>query len=465
MSSFSIITTALTSLQAHFQAMDTAGHNVANVNTPGFRRQEAILSSRSPYPPPGTAEGTMGGLVGTGVEVSMVRRAQDGYLGLHLRTTAGQLGQWSTLNNALKEIEAIVAPSGGENLGMLLDRFWDTWQTLSTRPDDLSARVQVRAEGVALAAAFGDLSQKLQSQAAQLNLVIKGSVDEINRLAQETADLNRQIAVATAEGKQPNDLLDQRDTLLTRLSELTGATLIAPENALPILNLGGRSLVQGQVAFALTTVEGASGNLEVHWQEDGALAQVSGGELAGQLQVQQQLIPQYLGELDTIASTLVAEVNSLHQAGFGLDGTTGVNFFTPGSTAANMSVDDALLADVRAIAAAAAGDSPGDGSVALSIAGLRNSSVMPGGESLGLAWRNLLGQVGTDTQVSGENAQAAQLLNDQLLMQQQSLAGVSLDEEMAQMIQFQHAYDAAARVLTTADEMLSTIIERMAPPV
>ncbi len=445
--------------------MNTAGHNVANVNTPGFRRQEAILSSTRPYPPPGTAETILGGMVGTGVQVSLIRRAQDGYLGLHLRTTAGQVGQWDTTYNALREIEGIVAPAPGEDLGTVLDQFWDAWQTLSTRPDDLSARVQVRSQATALAAGFRDIVQKLQWQASNLDIAIAGSVEEINRLSQQTAELNRQIAVALAEGRQPNDLLDQRDSLLLRLSELTGATLISPENAQPILNLGGKPLVQGELAFALTTVQGATGHLEVRWEDDGTAAQITAGELAGQLYIQEQAIPQYMSQLDAIVTTLVSEVNALHQTGFGLDGTTGIDFFTAGSTAANLTVDAAVLADARVIAAAAAAGSPGDGSVALSIAGLRNEPVMPGGESLGLAWRSLLGQVGADVKTAGDSANAAHLLNEQVLVQQQSLAGVSLDEEMANMIQYQHAYDAAARVLTTADEMILTIIERMAPPI
>jgi flagellar hook-associated protein 1 FlgK len=465
MSTFSIITTALSSLQAHFQAMNTAGHNVANVNTPGFRRQEAIFSSRSPYPPPGVAETTLGGLVGTGVEVSHIRRAQDGYLGIHLRTTAGQLGQWDTMYTALREIEAIIAPTPGGDLGTLMDRFWDAWQTLSTRPEDLSARMQVRSEGISLAAGFRDLVQKLNWQAANLDVAISGSVEEINRLAEQTAELNRRIAVAIAEGKQPNDLLDQRDTLLMRLSRLTGATLISPENAQPILNLGGRPLVQGEIAFRLSTTQGASGHLEVMWEGDGAQAAVSTGELGAQLQMQQQIIPQYLAQLDTIASTLASEVNALHQTGFGMDDTTGLDFFTAGSTAGNISVDAAILGDIRMIAAASAAASPGDGSLALSIAGLRSQPVLAGGDSLGTAWRSLIGRIGSETQAAQDSAKAAQLLHDQLNLQQQSLAGVSLDEEMANMIQYQHAYDAAARVLTTADEMIATIIERMAAPI
>ena len=462
MSTFSGIITALSSLQAQLLAMDTAGHNIANVNTPGFRRQEVMLSARSPFPPPGSAEGPMLGLVGTGVEVYGIRRAQDGYLGLHMRTAAGQSGQWRAAHDSLSEIEAIVAPQGGSDLGTIMDRFWDAWQTLSTRPDDLSARTQVRAEGVALSAGFRDLTERLHVQSSNLEVAIVGSVEEVNRLAHQVAGLNRNISVALAEGKQPNDLMDQREALLMRLSELSGANVVSSESSQLIVNLNGRPLVQGDLVFELEAVRGATGNLELHWQNDGATAQVSTGILAGQIQTVQQTIPQYLNQLDDIASTMVAEMNTRHRVGFGLDGTTGVDFFTPGATAGNLSVDNAILGDIRMIASAGADDSPGDGSVALAIAGLREEAVMGGGESLGTAWRSLLGQVAADVQVAEYNSNAAQLLSDQLLTQQQSMAGVSLDEEMAQMIQYQHAYDAAARVLSTIDEMIGTIIDQMA---
>jgi len=127
-------------------------------------------------------------------------------------------------------------------------------------------------------------------------------------------------------------------------------------------------------------------------------------------------------------------------------------------------VDGEILNDVRKIATASASDQPGDGSVALTIAGLKNQALMAGGATVGEAWSSLLGEVGSDTQSAKSNMTSAESRYNQLLTQQQSIAGVSLDEELANMVQYQHAYDAAARMMTTADAMLDTIINRMAAP-
>ena len=441
--------------------MDTAGHNVANVNTLGYRRQEVRFSARGPYPLAGSAAGTMGGLCGIGVQVDSIRRAQDEFLNLHFNTTGGELSRWTSTQNALKEIESIMAPGPGLDLGATMDKFWDAWQSLSTNPEDLSARSDLRADGLAVASSFRNLVQRLRWSASNIDSTIENTVEEINRATSQIAGLNRDISLALGESRQPNDLLDQRDVLFQRIAEITGATLITPAGGQPILNLNGKALVQGNLALELKAEPGASGYLEIKWADDDTPVVLQSGELAGKFQVRDQMIPQYLSQLDDMASTLVSQVNTLHEQGFGLDNQTDLNFFTPGTSAADITVDDAILDDVRAIASASAADSPGDGSMALAIAALRTEPVMAGGISINQSWQYLYGSVGNDVKVAEDHIYSAQLIHDQLASRQQSISGVSLDEEMAQMIQYQHAYDAAARVLTVADEMLGTIIEQM----
>jgi flagellar hook-associated protein 1 FlgK len=461
MSTFTGIITALSSLQAHMQAMDTAGHNVANVNTLGYRRQEVRFSARGAYPSAGSAQGSMAELIGNGVTIDSIRRAQDEFLNLHFNSTGSELSRWTTAQNALKEIESIIAPGPGLDLGATMDKFWDAWQFLSTNPEDMSARSALRAKGIAVASSFRDLVQRLRWSASNIDSTIENTVEEINRATNQIAGLNRDISLAFAEGRQPNDLLDQRDVLFQRIAEITGATLITPAGGQPILNLNGKALVQGNLALELKAEPGASGYMEVKWADDGSAVVMQSGELAGKFQVRDQMIPQYLSQLDAMAAALVSQVNALHEQGFGLDNQTDLDFFTPGTSAANIAVDDAILNDVRAIATAAAADSPGDGSMALAIAALRTQPVMAGGISINQAWQYLYGSVGNDVTVAEDYINSAQLIHDQLSSRQQSISGVSLDEEMAQMIQYQHAYDAAARVLTVADEMLGTIIEQM----
>jgi flagellar hook-associated protein 1 len=464
MSAFTGIITALSSMQAHQQAMNTTGHNLANVNTTGYRRQEVVLGSSSPYPGVGASDGPVGGQWGTGVEVVTIRRAQDGYIGSHMRTAGGETGQWTSAYNTLAEIEAVVDPGSDSNLGTVLDKFWNAWQTLSTSPDDMAAREEVLAQAQAVGSGFRDLVEQLRTTAANLDNIVSDSVKEINSLSGQIASLNRDISEALSEGRQPNDLLDQRDSLLSRMSQLCGVSPLDSTGGNIILNLNGRPLVQGQQAFKLTTTLDGSGHTQICWEEDSAVADIPGGEVAGYLQVRDEAIPRYLSELDNLVGALVTGVNTQHAAGYGLDGSTNVNFFTTGSTAANLTVDGEILNDVRKIATASASDQPGDGSVALTIAGLKNQALMAGGATVGEAWSSLLGEVGSDTQSAKSNMTSAESRYNQLLTQQQSIAGVSLDEELANMVQYQHAYDAAARMMTTADAMLDTIINRMAAP-
>jgi flagellar hook-associated protein 1 len=461
MSTVSVIFTALSSLQAQMQALDTTGHNIANVNTKGYRRQEAIMSAKNGYPAAGSSTGPLGGMLGTGVDVISIRRSQDAYLGLQLHASGGQLSQWTTAKNTLDEIQDIVQPSSESDLGTILDEFWNAWQALSTSPDDMSARAEVRAQGITVASSFRDLNEKLRWEAANIDSTITGDVEEINQLARQASELNRSITVAMGEGRQPNDLLDQRDQIFSRLAELTGATLITPETGQPILALNGKALVQGDLANQLTVARNANGYLEVRWQDDNTQVTIDGGQLGGKFQVRDQLIPTYLDQLDEMASTLVTQVNTLHASGYGLDGSTDVNFFTAGSTAGNITVDAAILEDSRKIAAATIDDAAGDGSIAAQIADLSDQPIMPNGQTVNQVWQFFLSKVGTDVKQAGDNQSTYTALYDQLFAQQQSLSGVSLDEESAMMVQYQHAYDAAARVLSIADQLMQTVIEQM----
>ena len=463
MSTFFGINIALSSLLAQQRALDTVGNNVANVNTPGYRRQEAVLTPGPVYPPAGANGLLMGGQWGSGVEVQMIRRAQDAYLDLHARTVNQEMAQWQSAYSALQEVEAIIAQTPDSSLGALLDRFWNAWQDLSAHPEELSARVNVRQQGINLSEAMRQTVAQLRESQAGIDLVLTGKVEEINRLAAETASLNRQIAAAQAEGRQPNDLLDRRDQALSQLADLVGITAFATDRGDVIASIGGRPLIQGSEWYAVTAATRPDGHIELRWQEDGAALNVQGGEVFGRTQVRDAAIPGYLAQLDALASNLIAGVNALHQGGYGMDGSTGIDFFAPGATAADINLSAAVLADARAVAAASTADAPGDGSLALALAQVRDQALI-GGLTLNEAFRSLMGEVANTTRSAADTLAAKQVSLQQATLRQQSLYGVSLDEEMTNMIMYQHAYEAAARLMATLDEMLRTLIERTAAP-
>jgi len=461
LSTFFGINIALSSLLAQQRALDVIGHNVANVNTPGYRRQEAVLRTGEPYPPAGASALLMGGQYGSGVEVEMIRRAQDAYLDLHARTVTQQMAQWESAHAALQEVESIISQTPDANLGALLDRFWTSWQDLSAHPEELSARVDVRQQAITLTEAIRRTVAELRETQAGIDLQLKGKVDDVNRLAAEVASLNTQISAAQAEGKQPNDLLDRRDQDLSELSRLIGITAFATDRGDIIANVGARPLIQGGEWYGIEAATRPDGHIEVRWQEDGTAVRIQTGEMAGAINVRDTTVPNYLAQLDTLAQNLISAVNAVHGTGYGMDGSTGVDFFTPGATAADIDVSAAVLADARAIAAAAAADSPGDGSLALQIAQVRDQALI-GGLTLNDAFRSLMTEVATTTREAADTVAARQQSLRQVTLRQQSLYGVSLDEEMSNMIVYQHAYEAAARLMATLDEMLGTLIERTA---
>jgi flagellar hook-associated protein 1 FlgK len=281
----------------------------------------------------------------------------------------------------------------------------------------------------------------------------------VNTLARQVAELSRQISVAQIEGRSPNDILDTRDRSLERLSELCGAMPFNSEGGQLIIYLDGRVLVQGQSYYPISMTTGAGG-VEIRSAYYSSTIQVGNGEIGGLLYARDTSIPAYLEQLNTLAGALVTEVNARHRAGFGLDDVDQRDFFAAGSTAGDIALDPAIQADVRAIATAQAADAPGDGSVALGIANLRTTAVL-GGQSLGQVAQAMLGGVGKDISRADVEVTAAGAALDQIRQQEQSVSGVSIDEELTYLTETQRAYQAAARVISVANDLLGVVIEQM----
>lgn len=452
---FGIINIGLSALLAHRQSLDVRSHNLANVDTPGYSRQEALLGTNPALPPAGTAEALIGGQFGSGVNVVAVRRARESFLGLQARICGGAFGKWNSTAGALRQVESILAPSPGNDISSMLDGFWNAWETVANHPEDVGLRYVLLETATTLSDTFRDYVERLQSISLTIDTGLETRVQEVNTLTTQIAEYNRQISVALAEQRAPNDLYDSRDLLLDRLAELTGAMPMNSERGQLIVYLDGRPVIQGGSAYQLSVT--AAGLVTSY---DDAEVQITSGEISGLLEARDVAIPGYLNELDLIAGTLVTEINALHQTGFGLDDVTGRDFFVAGTTAADIAVDPAIAADVRAIAGAAAIASPGDGSVALQIANLRSTPVLAG-RTINEVAQTLLALVGNDIATCRNGIEAQQFALDQIRRQQQSISGVSIDEELIYLTFSQRAYEAAARIITVADDMLGIIIERM----
>ena len=252
---------------------------------------------------------------------------------------------------------------------------------------------------------------------------------------------------------------DHRDMLLERLSRLTNINVVARESGSTAVMIGGRTIVDDAKVMALDTQEISSGTMMVNnviWADDGTSARISGGELAGLIDIRDNIIPGILQDLDTVAATLITEVNNIHSTGYGSDGSTGLDFFT-GSDASDIAVRDQLIADTRMIAASGTGE-PGDNSIALSIAELVDATVAPGTRTIGVFYSNILENLGAESRSATMMKEKSETLLGFLEERKETVAGVSLDEEAVDLVRFQHAYQSAAQFMSVVNEVMDTLL-------
>ncbi|HEX3032838.1 MAG TPA: flagellar hook-associated protein FlgK [Bacillota bacterium] len=477
-------------LQTQQKALDVTGHNIANANTPGFSRQEAVLAARNPFTVPGYNRPTTPGQVGTGVQVEQIRRIRDSFVDAQVRTENKNLGYWTAKQDALTKVEVIINEPSDSSLRSVLDQFWESWQELSKDPESLSVRSVVRQRGIAVAETINHMDQLYSELQYDLNDNIKTKIQDINSIANQIAEINKQILPIEAQGDKANDLRDRRDLLVDKLSQLADVNVW--EDGLGQLNvtLGGWSMVRGSKVSLMDTVNDPlnEGYVNVVWADDTSQAvNLAAGELKGLLEARGSwdatagevvgIIPAMRKGLNEIAKNIVDTVNAEHSVGYDLDGNTGNNFFKPfdvtwppvGKTYAQcITVDQEILDGLGAIAAGSLAPAPapivGDGANALAIAQLKQAKTMALAVGMGTVddyYRSQIGKLGVDSQEAQRMVDNQQSLVDMLENQRQAVAGVSLDEEMTNMIKFQKGYEAAARVITVMDEMLDKIINGM----
>ncbi|MHB9110849.1 MAG: flagellar hook-associated protein FlgK [Armatimonadota bacterium] len=457
MSTFSTIQVALSGLITQQRAIDVTSHNVVNANTPGYHRQEAVINTLPAIPQPGSRNGAAKGQFGTGVEVSYVRRMQDVYTQQQLRATQQEVGRWTAMTGGLERIETFLAPGQKLDLSSMLDQFFGAWQLLATHPEDLSSRLTVRSAGVNLANTLNNTADQLNYLKAQIASDLQGKVDRVNALADNLAQLNTQIGMARADGNSPNDFLDQRDQVLQELAGLIGANELGTESWTGITSAGGRPLVEGSKSFQISLQATPTGT-QLIW-DDGSAVSGIGGEVAALIELRDTTIPRYMAQLDTVAAGLAGAVNALHATGVTQDNQPAGDFFT-GNTAGSIHVADAIVTDAGAIASTTQADAPGDGSLATDIFNLITQPLI-GTQTLNQAAQALLSNIGNDVQTARTNTRTQSALHDLITARDQQTGGVSLDEEMANLLIYQRAYQASARVLVAADEMIQVLLQQL----
>jgi flagellar hook-associated protein 1 len=557
-------------LRAAQQLLDTAAHNVANANTPGYSRQRVTIAEAPPYTYPAFNRSGLPGQIGSGVNVMAVTRVRDNFLDLQVQAQTGLQGEWDTRQTELAKIEAIFPEPSDSALGGTISKYWNAWQDVAADPTSTAARSALTEQASSLAMELNRDSTQLSMVATGIDAQVTNKVQSINDLAKEIASLNGQIQRVTVTGDNANDLMDQRNQLLEQLSQIVPINVLTRADGTMSVLVGGTDLVSGVYARQMGTQADVNGHTQPVWS-DGSSVALPSGELKSLIAVRDTDLAGYRSQLDALAKGIADSTNALHERGVDATGAAGRALFTyhPGNEAATLAVNQAIAADPRLLAAAASPNTPGDGSVAGLIADLRNSSTYVAGDpttnvvgamdlttngtarlmtitapkavaqtwtfsgsgstltltgsngdnqtitipdmaagatttlnfdQLGIAlsvsaptvakagadlvtdlttgghntlvtaslytppqtttdfYAGLVGKIGTASSQAQEMSTNQGLVVSQLQQRVEQTSGVSLDEEATDMIRFQHAYQAAARVITTMDEMLNTLI-------
>ncbi|AQT85091.1 flagellar hook-associated protein 1 [Paenibacillus larvae subsp. larvae] len=504
------IETAKRSLFANQAVLNTIGHNIANLNTAGYSRQRVNLIASMAIEYPGIGHSAIPGQAGTGVDMGSVMRIRDRFLDRQFRDENKNLGNWEMQANTLSRLEGIMKEPSETGLRKVLENFWKSWSDLTKDPENITGKKLVRENAIALTDAMNQISKQLNDVTNGLNSSIDIKVDEANSALKQIAELNEQIARVEIMGDQANDLRDQRDLLVDELSKKMNITVKEGPDGYSI-SMGGVNLVSGKTTNPITkdSIEGSlkSGDL-------------TSGEFVGLITSRDKYVNDYKKQLDDIANTIangdititipkgsvlpegtvlngvtytgdnrtltedltvtVKGLNGLHQLGYtnGNPLEAGGPFFTTkdGSdviTADNICLNPDIVNDPNKIATSmrtegsGANEKPimGNNSLATLISGLKDTKFTFSGAGSGVTsgtisdfYGSMVGQMGIQSKEAIRQYENEILLVGQADARRMSVSAVSEQEELSEMIKFQHSYGAAARFMTTYDQLLEKLI-------
>lgn len=452
-------------LRASQGVIGIIGHNLANVNSPGYSRQQAHLAASPPY--------TLSsffyrapGQIGTGVDLVAITRIRDAFLDDRLQQAGSFQAEYQSLRDILTRAETAYNEPSSAGLNNQLTAFFNSFQELSRNPESGGIRATVRQQALTLSKRFNQVHDVLSQIELDIQNQVHARLDEADSLAKQIGKLNKEIRSSRAIGDNPNDLLDRRDELVRQLSTIVDLQVLEPLDSKGVqtgeinISVGGYALVLGDFVQGLPT-DFTSVGRQPQLIGQGEPINVHSGSVGGLIKAS-DLIAEYRTRLNEIASALIERVNTQHRIGYGLDGGTGRPFFA-GTDASNITLDAAIYGDLNAIAASGPTASPpalGNGENARAISELR-SVQMFGPMTLQDYYGVSVAKIGTDVRAYENQAENQVFITQQMKNLRNSISGVSIDEEMTQMLQYQRSYQAAARYLNTLDNMLDQLINQL----
>jgi len=468
---FGALSLGTRALAAQRQGVEVAGHNLANVNNSAYARQRVSIQSTA------SSDGFTDP-VGSGAEVVAIRQIRDQILDGQVIAEGGVSGSLEAQQRALKTAQSLLGQSidrgnkgaggtsaadgvgGGQQLAAGLTNFFNSFASLAAQPASMPEREITLRRAAALAAQFPALDNRLSTLGTQLDESLDTDLKSANALLSDIARLNGQISRTEAvSGGSANDLRDQRQAKLESLSEVIGFDSIEASDGSVGIVVGGVSLVTSDVREkTLETFTNVTGDRMIRASGTTDALVITSGRVHGTLDARDGGLKNLRSGINDLAKSLIDEVNALHTAGFALDGSTGRAFFL-GSSAADIRVNQALLDDPSSLQVSGSATARGDNRVAKALSQLGNQPIAAlDGQTLGNAYNRIVGRLGEDLSSVNQQLADQKVVAELLKGQRDSVSGVSIDEEMADLTRFQRGYQASAKLINTIDEMMDTTL-------
>lgn len=440
---------SLRALMAQQASVETSSENIANVNTPGYARRRVVLQEDVRW--------SAGSTGGAGVEIQSVESLRDRVLDLRILAEQQSQSRDETFVSSMRSVELLFS-NNDAGIGSDFQNFFNSIQRLSATPTDTSLRSQVLMSAENLAASFRSASAEITTAQQQLGTSIESSVKEANRLTAEISRLNIQVAGNQKLGISSGGLEDRRGVLLGELAKLVNFATVEDPNGLTLTTAGGRALVVAGESFDLQASISVSGQSAIY-SADGTdvTAEVTGGSIGGLIKVRNEELTGLQGRLEALAEAFSTRMNAVHRSGFDLNGDAGGDLFVPAGLVAGAAAGIRVAITDPAKIAGSADQFQADNINLLELLNVAHANLV-GGQSPVQAYAGIVYALGSSIESASQRADTSGSMLQQLENLRGAISGVSLDEEAANMIRFERAYQAAARVMSITNELMETVI-------
>ncbi|MHB1392771.1 MAG: flagellar hook-associated protein FlgK [Clostridia bacterium] len=475
-SSFRGLGIGISAIFANQRALDVAGHNISNVNTPGYTRQ-MISNSSSFYQKLGQSGNGKSMQVGYGVDVQEIKQYRDEFLDRKIKRENCDLGYWDARQFGISELEAIFNDSTDEGLQSVMNNFWNSWEQLSKPTGGLTARAIVKESAISFVESVKHMDSLLVNYRKSKDTEIIENVGRVNDIAKRIAQLNMDIKKVESHGVVANDYRDERENLIDELSGLTKIQIVNSDELK--IAIEGRMLVDDTQYDQIQVVPdpNLNGFAKLTWKSTGEDTSIAGGKITSLFEARDELVFGFKAKLNELVKGVAAEVNTIHFSGYGTKDAVHRNFFVNELDGSGNDIDISNISfnpDLNSFDNIASGETAynlEDNQIALKIAELRHQDVFSSDKyetdstlrknNFDEFYRGIISDLGNKGQEAVTAAKAQKLLIEQVEYRRQSVSAVSMDEEMSNLIRYEHSYNAAARIVNTMDEMLDIIINKI----